>query len=45
MADAVIALTTNRAAEQGAPIKFEENWFDPTSDEVPPKDKTPTVRL
>ncbi|MHB8902006.1 MAG: Gfo/Idh/MocA family oxidoreductase [Thermoguttaceae bacterium] len=35
MADAVIALTTNIAAESGKPIHFEESWFDPDSDETP----------
>jgi predicted dehydrogenase len=35
MADAVIALTTNIAAEQGKRIDFQESWFDPDSDETP----------
>jgi predicted dehydrogenase len=35
MADAIIALTTNMAAEQGTPIEFKEAWFDPDSDETP----------
>ncbi len=35
MADAVIALTTNIAAEKGERIEFKESWFDPDSDETP----------
>ncbi len=35
LADAVIALTTNIAAEQGKRIDFKESWFDPDSDETP----------
>ena len=35
MADAIIALTTNRAAEQGKPIRFQEAWFDPDKDDTP----------
>ena len=35
MADAVIALTTNIAAETGKRIEFKETWFDPDSDETP----------
>ncbi len=35
LGDAVIALTTNMAAEQGRPIKFDPAWFDPDKDETP----------
>lgn len=35
LADAVIALTTNIAAGLGRRIDFDEQWFDPNSDEVP----------
>ena len=35
MGDAVIALTTNLAARQGARIEFKETWFDVHSDETP----------
>jgi predicted dehydrogenase len=35
MADAVIALTANMSAEQGKPIEFKEEWFDPNKDETP----------
>ena len=35
MGDAVIALTTNMAARQGARIDFKETWFDVHSDETP----------
>ena len=35
MADAVIALTTNIAAEKGTRIEFQESWFDPDSDDTP----------
>ena len=35
MGDAVIALTTNMAARQGARIEFKEAWFDVDSDETP----------
>jgi predicted dehydrogenase len=35
MADAIIALTTNMAAEQGKPISFKEAWFDPDKDDTP----------
>ncbi len=35
MADAVIALTTNIAAEKGERMEFKESWFDPESDETP----------
>jgi predicted dehydrogenase len=35
MADAIIALTTNMAAEKGTPIAFQEAWFEPDRDETP----------
>ena len=35
MADAIIALTANLAAEQGKPIRFQEEWFDPDKDDTP----------
>ena len=35
LGDAVIALTTNIAARQGARIAFKEEWFDIDSDETP----------
>jgi predicted dehydrogenase len=35
LADAVIALTANLAAEQGKVIQFKPEWFDPNSDETP----------
>jgi len=35
MADAIIALTTNRAARKGERIEFNEKWFDIHSDETP----------
>ncbi|MFH1920204.1 MAG: Gfo/Idh/MocA family oxidoreductase [Planctomycetota bacterium] len=42
MADAVIALTTNIAAREGRRIDFQDEWFDPKSDETPDGAK-PTV--
>ena len=35
LGDAVIALTTNMAARQGARIDFKKEWFDIDSDETP----------
>jgi predicted dehydrogenase len=35
LGDAVIALTTNLAARQGARIEFKKEWFDIDSDETP----------
>ena len=35
LADAVIALTTNIAAQESRPITFKKEWFDPESDETP----------
>ena len=35
LADAVIALTTNKAAREGQRIEFQEEWFDPDSDATP----------
>lgn len=35
LGDAVIALATNLAAEQGRPVRFQEEWFDPDSKETP----------
>ena len=33
--DAVIALTSNKAAREGRRIEFKESWFEPESDETP----------
>ena len=38
LADAVIALSTNIAAETGERVEFKEGWFDPDVDAVPEKD-------
>ena len=35
LGDAVIALTTNKAAREGQRIEFKEEWFDPDSDATP----------
>lgn len=35
LGDAVIALVTNIAAEQGRSVDFKETWFDPDNDETP----------
>jgi len=35
LGDAVIALTTNLAAEKGEIIQFKPEWFDPNRDETP----------
>jgi len=35
MADAIIALTANNAARQGARIEFKEEWFDIDKDDTP----------
>jgi predicted dehydrogenase len=35
MADAVIALTANRAARDGIRVEFKPEWFDPDRDETP----------
>jgi predicted dehydrogenase len=43
MGDAVIALTTNMAARQGARIEFKKEWFDIHSDETP-ENVAPSVR-
>jgi predicted dehydrogenase len=39
MADAIIALTANKAAREGKRIEFQEAWFDPDSDETPEGEK------
>jgi len=39
LGDAVIALTTNLAAEKGEVIRFQPEWFDPNRDETPEKVK------
>ncbi|MEN6458240.1 MAG: Gfo/Idh/MocA family oxidoreductase [Thermoguttaceae bacterium] len=44
LGDAVIALTTNLAARQGARIEFKESWFDIHSDETPEGDKPDLTR-
>jgi predicted dehydrogenase len=38
MADAIIALTTNRAVQTGQPINFRKEWFDANKDDTPEKD-------
>jgi hypothetical protein len=38
MADAIIALTANRAMKDRRRIVFENAWFDPASDAVPDGD-------
>lgn len=35
LGDAVIALVTNIASEQGKSVDFKESWFDPDNDETP----------
>ncbi len=35
MGDAVIALTTNKAAQEGMRVEFKKEWFDPESDALP----------
>ncbi len=35
LGDAVIALVTNIAADQGRSVDFKESWFDPENDETP----------
>ena len=40
LGDAVIALVTNIAAEQGKSVDFRESWFDPDNDETPENDLT-----
>ena len=42
MADAIIAMTANRAATEGRMIQFESDWFDILKDETPDGSK-PTV--
>jgi predicted dehydrogenase len=42
MADAIIALTANRAMRQRERVPFKEAWFDPNSPDVPDKDMVPT---
>ncbi len=39
LGDAVIALTTNMAAQKGQRIDFHPHWFDPESDETPEGEK------
>jgi predicted dehydrogenase len=41
--DAVIALTTNIAAQEGGRIEFKEEWFDIDSDETP-EDVAPDIK-
>ena len=38
LADAVIALTTNIAAQKGMRIEFKEEWFDIDNDATPERD-------
>ncbi len=40
LADAVIALATNIAAEKGESVTFRESWFDPDNDETPENELT-----
>jgi predicted dehydrogenase len=42
MADAIIALTANRAMKKRERIEFKEEWFDPDSREVPDPDMIAT---
>jgi predicted dehydrogenase len=44
LGDAVIALTTNMAARQGARIEFKKEWFDIDSDETPEGEKPDVSR-
>ncbi len=39
MGDAIIALVTNMAARKGQRVDFDEQWFDPASDETPEGEK------
>jgi predicted dehydrogenase len=41
MADAIIALTANEAMKNQKRIEFQDEWFDPASDEVPDPDRVP----
>jgi predicted dehydrogenase len=43
MTDAVIALTTNKAAREGIRIEFKPEWFDPDSDDVPEGEEKPDL--
>jgi predicted dehydrogenase len=43
LGDAVIALTTNKAARKGERIEFKESWFDIHSDETPEGGDKPDV--
>jgi predicted dehydrogenase len=45
MADAIIALTANHAMKTHQRIEFKEEWFDPTSDDVPPSDLKAKVEI
>ena len=38
MGDAIIALTTNKAAQEGMRVEFKKEWFDPDSDALPEND-------
>ncbi len=38
MGDAVIALTSNKAAQEGLRVEFKREWFDPDSDALPEND-------
>jgi predicted dehydrogenase len=44
MGDAVIALVTNMAARRGERIDFNEEWFNPESDETPEGEKPDASR-
>ncbi len=43
MADAIIALTANHAMRKHQRIEFQESWFDPDSDDVPPGEQKAKV--
>src|SRR5205823_4295058 len=43
MADAIIALTSNIAMREHKRIEFKEDWFDPTSSEVPDPNSKPEI--
>ena len=38
MADAIVALTANKAMRTHQRIEFQREWFDPASDAVPDED-------
>ena len=44
MADAIIALTTNKAIREGKKIEFDPKWFD-INDDATPEGEAPTVKV